>query len=87
MIVAIIKTIARSDKPMAAPHPPEEAMVLPAFKALVRSVESVDETEVSGVPQFEPPTPVQTADATPSAPCVNVLTTIVEKSDQPKARL
>ncbi len=72
---------------MAAPHPPEEAMVLPAFKALVKSVESVDETEVSGVPQFDPPTPVQTADATPSAPCVNVATTIVEKSDQPKARL
>ena len=87
MTVAIIKTIARSDKPIAAPYPPEEAMVLPAFIALVKRVESVEETDASDVPQFDPPTPVQTADATPSALCVKVATTIVEKSPQPKARL
>ena len=86
-IAAMSSTIASSERPIAAPQPPDAATVLPAVRALVKRVESVEETEVSGVPQLVPPTAVQTAVATPSAPFVKTLTTIEEKSPQLKANV
>ena len=82
---ATMSMIARRPSEKAAPHPPEAEIVFAAVSPLENTMDSWLPTADSGELHPVPPTPVQTAVATPSAVLVNTLTTRIENGDQLKA--